>query len=229
MGRTKLARFEYNANSANVIEPGKEVFTNIKGNWRSFFGNEQPITLELGCGRGEYTTGLAKVFPQRNYIGVDVKGARIWKGSSVANENQLKNAAFLRAPILLIKDFFEKGEVDEIWITFPDPKPRDRDEKNRLSGPVFLSNYKEILSEGGIVHLKTDNKPLYDFTLENLLLADKGNTCFPYYISELTYTDDLYNSPLLEEHYGIETTYERKFRESVGNKINYLRFRLYTA
>ncbi|WMJ74327.1 tRNA (guanosine(46)-N7)-methyltransferase TrmB [Cytophagaceae bacterium ABcell3] len=227
MPRRKLARFEHNAKAANVIEPGKEIYNTIKGNWSKFFKNDNPIVLELGCGRGEYTTGLANRFPEKNFIGVDVKGCRIWKGSTVAIENNMHNVAFLRAQIRLIRDYFEKNEVEEIWVTFPDPKPRDRDEKNRLPGPEFLGIYKDILKEGGRVHLKTDCVPLFDFALEKLQLAGRGNTMFPFYIKSLEFTHDLYSSELLKEQHGIQTTYEKKFLGE-GLKINYLRFQLFS-
>lgn len=216
MGRQKLARFAVNAARENVVEPGKEIFTKMKGNWRPYFKNENPIVLEVGCGRGEYTTGLAAVYPNKNFVGIDIKGARIWKGSSIAVENNLTNAAFLRVKIQNIGDFFDKAEVNEIWITFPDPRPKDKDERRRLTNPRFLNIYKEMLIPGGTVHFKTDNVALFDYTLEVLQNEFK--------VKDLVYTKDLYNSELQAEHYGIQTTYERKFLPVVKT-INYLRFR----
>jgi tRNA (guanine-N7-)-methyltransferase len=219
LGKNKLIRFAVNAERRNVIEEGKEIFTKIKGNWKDFFGNKNPLYLELACGRGEYTTGLAAVYPDRNYVGIDVKGARIWKGSSVAVENNLTNAAFLRIRMYILQDFFEPGEVDGIWLTFPDPRPKDRHEKNRLTYIKYLRVYKTILAKNGIFHFKTDNPELFDYTLS--VLEEFGSELNVY---DLVYTKDLYNSELNAEHFGIETTYERMFVKK-GFKINYLRFR----
>lgn len=218
MGKNKLARFAVNAQRRNVIEEGKEIFKTIKGNWKNFFGNENPLYLELACGRGEYTTGLAAVYPDRNFVGVDVKGARIWKGSTVAVENKLDNAAFLRIKMYLLPEFFAPGEVDGIWLTFPDPRPRDRDEKHRLTFINYLKMYKNILRKGGMFYFKTDNLGLFEYTLG--VLAHNTELS----IRDLVYTKDLYNSEYMSEHHGIETTYERKFVKE-GFKINYLRFR----
>jgi tRNA (guanine-N7-)-methyltransferase len=218
MGKNKLARFAVNAQRSNVIEEGKDIFKTIKGNWKNFFGNENPLYLELACGRGEYTTGLAAVYPDRNFVGVDVKGARIWKGSTVAVENKLTNAAFLRIKMYLLPEFFAPGEVDGIWLTFPDPRPRDRDEKHRLTFINYLKMYKEILSKEGMFYFKTDNLGLFDYTLE--VLAQNPELG----IRDLVYTKDLYHSEYMVEHHGIETTYERKFVKE-GFKINYMKFR----
>lgn len=217
MGRNKLDRFEYNRNSPFVVEPGKEVFDNCKGNWhKSIFGNENPITLEVGCGKGEYTTGLGALFPKNNYIGVDIKGARIWKGANVADEQGLKNVRFLRTEIMLIDRCFAENEVDEIWVTFPDPRPKEGDEKRRLISPKFLNFYRQFVRKDGVVHLKTDNHPLYLYALE--VIAEEGLTA-------LAQTDDLYNSPLLPDCHGIQTTYEQRYLAE-GVKINYVRFQL---
>lgn len=201
----------------NVVEPTKEFYHSIKGNWnKDFFKNDNPITVELACGRGEYTTGLAKLFPERNYIGVDIKGERIWKGSTTATENSLTNAAFLRTMILLVENFFAEGEISEIWITFPDPRPRVRDIKRRLTSPRFLSIYKRLLKPGGYVRLKTDNTGFYQFTLEEILQRDD--------IADLKFTDDVYNSGLRPECFDIKTRYEQMFAAK-GERIKYLRFR----
>jgi tRNA (guanine-N7-)-methyltransferase len=217
VGRQKLKRFETNSQRENVVEPGKDIFLKIKGQWRAYFKNENPLVLEVGCGRGEYTTGLAALFPQKNFVGIDIKGSRIWKGSTIAFENNYTNAAFLRTKIQNIEDFFEKGEVNEIWITFPDPRPKDKDERRRLTNPRFLQIYKNLMGSGGIVNFKTDNKSLFEYTLELL-----QNHEIP--ICDLVYTKDLYNSELQEDHFGIQTTYERKFLPVVKT-INYLKFR----
>lgn len=200
----------------NVVEPTKEFYHSIKGNWnKDFFKNDNPITVELACGRGEYTVGLAKLFPDRNYIGVDIKGERIWKGSTTATENNLTNAAFLRTMILLVENFFAEGEISEIWITFPDPRPRVRDIKRRLTSARFLSIYKRLLKPGGYVRLKTDNTGFYQFTLEELSQRDD--------IVDLTFTDDVYNSELRPECFDIKTKYEQMFAAK-GERIKYLRF-----
>ena len=137
--KRKQERFKIIEERSNVIEPTKTLYQTIKGNWRSsLFKNENPITLELACGRGEYSIGLGQLFPAKNFIGVDIKGERIWKGSTQAEEQQLTNVAFLRTQILLIENFFAEGEVNEIWMTFPDPRPRKRDVKRRLTSPRFL-------------------------------------------------------------------------------------------
>ena len=215
--KRKLERFKEIESLTNVIEPSKEVYHYVKGKWnQDFFKNENPITVELACGRGEYTIGLAKLFPDNNYIGVDIKGERIWKGSSQAKEENLNNVAFLRTMILLIENFFDEGEVNEIWITFPDPRPRKRDIKRRLTSPRFLAIYKRMLKPGGYVRLKTDNTGLYEYSLEELQNRKD--------ITDLKFTDDVYNSDLRSECFDIKTRYEAAFA-SKGEKIKYLRFR----
>lgn len=214
--RNKLARFQENAQRENVIEPGKPVFDTIKGNWHQHFGNDHPVVLELGCGKGEYTVGLASIFPERNFIGIDVKGARIWKGSKIAEEEGLSNVAFLRIRILEIEQYVAENEASEIWITFPDPRPRDRDEKRRLTSTRFLDIYKRITKPGGWIHFKTDNTPLFDFTLE--LLQNRDD------ITALAYTRDFHTSDMPERQYNIITGYEKRFVEQ-GVKIKYLKFR----
>lgn len=212
--RNKQKRFKENAARNNIIESGKELYEVIKGQWSSaYFGNEQPIIIELACGKGDYTIGLARRFPDRNYIGVDIKGSRIWYGSTAAQEEGLDNVGFLRTKILEIENYFAESELTEIWITFPDPRPRDRDERRRLTHPRYLKMYQHMLKDGGIFHLKTDDRPFFDFTLE--MLKE-----FP--VTNLVQTTDLYNSPMLEEHFGIQTTYEKRWLAE-GKNINYLR------
>jgi tRNA (guanine-N7-)-methyltransferase len=215
--KRKQERFRKIEENQNVVEPSKPVYETIKGKWRTgFFHNENPITLELACGRGEYTIGLARRFKDKNFIGVDIKGERIWKGSTTALDEQLSNVAFLRTQILLIENFFEADEVNEIWLTFPDPRPRKRDVKRRLTSPRFIEIYKRILRTGGYLRLKTDNTQLFEYTLEQLLMRTD--------IIDLAYTADVYNSDLENECFDIKTRYEQEFSQK-GEKIKYLRFR----
>ncbi|WP_234733851.1 tRNA (guanosine(46)-N7)-methyltransferase TrmB [Tellurirhabdus bombi] len=213
MSRLKLARFEQNRQSPNVIESGKELFTTIKGKWReTYFKNDRPIVLELACGKGEYTVGLARHYKENNFIGVDRKGDRIARGSQQALDEGLDNVAFLRVDILQLGDFFEPGEVDEIWITFPDPQPRQKKEKKRLTYPRFLELYRQILKENGVLHLKTDNTEFFEYSLETLPASG---------FTDLTHTHDLYASELNLIHLGIKTKYEELFTEK-GFSIKYL-------
>jgi tRNA (guanine-N7-)-methyltransferase len=215
--KRKQERFRIIEERTNVIEPSKPIYHEIKGKWSTaHFGNDQPITVELACGRGEYSVGLGRIFPDRNFIGVDVKGERIWKGSTWAVDEHLTNVAFLRTQILVLENFFENAEIDEIWITFPDPRPRKRDIKRRLTSPRFLEMYKRLLKPGGYVRLKTDNTVLYEYTLEEMQQRDD--------ITDLQFTGDLYASELQPECFDIKTRYEEEFAAK-GEKIKYLRFR----
>ncbi|MBX2963210.1 MAG: tRNA (guanosine(46)-N7)-methyltransferase TrmB [Cyclobacteriaceae bacterium] len=216
--KRKQERFRIIEERSNVLEPSKPLYTQIKGRWNNeFFKNSNPITVELACGRGEYTVGLAALFPDRNYIGVDIKGERIWKGSTIAVENNLLNVAFLRTQILLIENFFDTHEIDELWLTFPDPRPRKRDVKRRLTNPRFLEMYKKLVRPGGYVRLKTDNTNLFNYTLEEL--NNRSD------IVDLKYTDSIYNTELLRpECFDIKTRYEEEFAAK-GESIKYLRFR----
>lgn len=215
--KRKQERFRIIEARENVIERSKDIYDSIKGKWRSaYFKNNNPITVELACGRGEYSVNLAKLFPEKNFIGVDIKGERIWKGSTLALEHKLLNVAFLRTPILLMENFFEKGEIDEVWITFPDPRPRKRDIKRRLTSPRYMEIYKNLVKEGSYIRLKTDNTLLYNYSLEE---AQARND-----ITNLLYTEDLYNSELRGECFDIKTRYEEQFAAQ-GETIKYLRFR----
>jgi tRNA (guanine-N7-)-methyltransferase len=215
--KRKQERFRIIEERTNVIEPSKPIYQTIKGKWLDeHFKNQQPITVELACGRGEYSIGLGKLFPERNFVGVDIKGERIWKGSTLALENNLPNVAFLRTQILLIENFFSEGEIDEIWITFPDPRPRKRDIKRRLTSPRFLDVYKKLLKPNGVMRLKTDNTSLFEYTLEELQNRND--------ITDLEFTRDVYESSLRPECFDIKTRYEEEFTGK-GEKIKYLRFR----
>ncbi|MFD2516075.1 tRNA (guanosine(46)-N7)-methyltransferase TrmB [Pontibacter locisalis] len=217
MGRSKLAKFAAVAERDNVVQEGDELYGHMAGKWNELqFANENPIVLEVGCGRGEYTIGMARLHPEKNFIGTDIKGARIWKGSTMAIEEELDNVAFLRTYIEGIEEHFEENEIDEVWITFPDPRPKDRDIKKRLTSPGFLDKYSRILKPGGIIHLKTDNLGLYEYTLE-VLQGKKVNN--------LLFTADLYNSDLQEHTMGIYTTYEKRYLAE-GVPIKYLQFKV---
>ena len=204
----------------NVIQPEIEDVSGkdhpIKGRWnQDLFKNGNPITLELGCGKGEYTVGLANNFPHDNFIGIDIKGARMWRGAKTANEQKLPNVAFLRTRIEFINSFFSSDEVDEIWITFPDPHPGGRNSNKRLTSPWFLNSYRLFLKDKGLIHLKTDNKELYDFTCKVL---SHNN------VETIISTDDLYTEKI-DNILSIRTHYEKIFLDA-GLKINYLSFRL---
>lgn len=217
MGRSKLAKFAVVAERENVLQPGDELYGQLAGKWRELhFNNNNPIVLEVGCGRGEYTVGMGRLFSDKNFIGTDIKGARIWKGSTMAVEEELYHVAFLRTFIERIEEHFGENELDEIWITFPDPRPRDRDIKRRLTSPRFLDMYERIVKPGGIIHLKTDNGPLYEYTLE--VLQERQ-------VQNLIYTADLYNSDLQEHTMGIYTTYEKRYLAE-GIPIKYLQYKV---
>src|SRR6476661_10307483 len=169
MPRVKLHRFADNATRPDIVEPGKPEYEQLGGQWgKTFFKNEHPIVLEVGCGKGEYTVGLAQRHPERNFLGLDIKGERIWRGSTRAREQQLTNVGFLRTQALTLLEHFAPGELSEIWITFPDPRPRLGDAKRRLTAPRFLDRYQQILQPGGLVHLKTDDEALFDYSLETV-------------------------------------------------------------
>lgn len=221
MGKQKLARWAELGTFNNVIQPGKETGLGkdhpIKGKWNSeIFLNKNPVILELGCGKGEYTVGLSKRFPENNYIGIDIKGARMWRGAKTAHEGNVNNAAFLRTRIEFINSFFAEDEVDEIWITFPDPHSGKRNSNKRLTCPWFLNNYRNFLKNNGIIHLKTDNSDLYNYTKG---LAEKNK------LKIILATSDLHSDKAGDDILSIRTHYENLFlKEKI--KINYLSFRL---
>lgn len=217
MPRAKLKKFKEIAERENVLEDDKPIYKNLSGNWNElYFKNDNPITVEMGCGKGEYSVGLAKINPEDNFIGVDVKGDRLWAGSTLSIEEGLKNTGFLRTQIQLIDQFFAPNEVSNIWITFPDPRPRDGDTKRRLTSPRYLKMYKSILKQQGWVYLKTDSDKLFEYTLG--LLKEQND------VRDLAYTFDLYDSEYVDEHHGIQTTFEQKYLAQ-GIKIKYLKFR----
>ena len=189
----------------------------LKGKWNTFFKNEQPLVLELGCGKGEYTVGLAQRNPNKNYIGIDIKGARFWRGAKSAIEEKMENVAFLRTQIELIDLLFEENEVDEIWITFPDPQIKYKRTKHRLTNPVFLKKYKHILKPKGVVHLKTDSEYMHGYTLG--LLQGQGH--------EILYSNhDVYkNAGSPAEVLEIQTFYENQYLDQ-GKPITYIQFRI---
>lgn len=213
MSRQKSIRFVQAKENLNVLEPGNELFEHIRGKWGSiFFQNRSPIVLEIGCGKGEYTVELAKLFPEKNFIGIDIKGDRIAVGSNKAIQHDLKNVGFLRIKVQDLMSFFDENEVSEIWITFPDPQPLKSGIKKRLTNDRFLEMYKSILIEGGILHLKTDSELLFDYTIERLQAFGTNN---------LVFTKDLYQSDLNVRHFGIKTRFEEIFTDK-GFLINYL-------
>ena len=220
-GKDKLRKFRENETFENLLQPTTaEVFQKdhpMKGNWgEKMFGNNNPIILELGCGKGEYTIALAEKFTQNNYIGVDIKGARLWKGAKYATEKSLKNVAFLRTRIEFIDSIFAQGEVSEIWLTFSDPQPNKP--RKRLSSPLFLERYSHILKEDGIIHLKTDSQLLHEYTLEtieseNHILLEANNDIYG--------TNRAENDDILS----VKTFYEKQFLAK-GMAITYAKWRL---
>ncbi len=212
MGQKKLIRFAEVAEFPNVLQYPQ----GMKGKWKDHFNNSNPITLELACGKGEYTVGLAQLYPDRNFIGLDVKGNRIWVGAKKALQQGLHNAAFIRTQIDKITDYFEEGEVQEIWLTFPDPQLRTSKAKKRLTHPKFLRLYRQVLKEGGNIHLKTDSPHLYNFT--KLVIS----------MHELPLMEDMenvYANENRKEDLNIKTHYEG-LDIANSNRIHYLKFSL---
>lgn len=213
MGKDKLKRFAEVATFDNVLQldAGKP----YKDRWATgFFKNSNPVVLELACGKGEYTVNLAVLFPHKNFIGIDYKGNRIWRGAKTAIEDGVTNVAFIRMQIENLIDYFGHGEVDEIWITFPDPQPQLSREKKRLTSPRFLDMYRQVLKPGGFMNLKTDNDGLHQYTADKIEeLRLKLHVC----------TEDLYKSEHVDEVLSIKTYYEKKYLKDNKN-INYLKF-----
>ncbi|WP_010177774.1 tRNA (guanosine(46)-N7)-methyltransferase TrmB [Aquimarina agarilytica] len=219
--KNKLKRFNENKTFENVIQPTRdEVIENsfdLKGNWNKRFKNNNPIVLELGCGKGEYTIGLAQLNPNKNFIGIDIKGARFWRGAKTAIEEKLENVYFIRTQIELINYIFNEGEVAEIWITFPDPQIKYKRTKHRMTNASFLANYKKILADDGIMHLKTDSEFMHGYTLG--LLHGAGH--------EVLYANhDIYkNEGAPPEVLSIQTFYENQYLET-NKAITYTRFKI---
>lgn len=219
--KNKLRRFQDNERFSNVIQPGRDELLSdlfeLKGRWSEFFGNENPIILELGCGKGDYALALGRRNPEINYIGVDIKGARLWRGAKTALEEPLPNVAFLRTHISWLDRAFSPGEVSEIWITFPDPQIKYKRTKHRMTNPDFLAGYAKFLTPGGRIHLKTDSEFMHGYTLG--LLHGSGHKVI--YANHDIYR--LGGAP--EEATGIQTFYEKQYLER-GKAITYLVFAL---
>ncbi len=219
--KNKLKRFKENEGFSNVIQPKREEILDgfeWKGRWSEYFGNDRPIVLELGCGKGEYTVGLAQKFPDKNYIGIDIKGARFWRGAKSALEMNLSQVAFLRTQVELVDQLFAQNEVHEIWITFPDPQIKYKRTKHRLTNHEFLEKYKQILVPKGVVHLKTDSEFMHGYTLG--LLHGLGHEII--YANHDVYRNEGSPSEVLD----IQTFYEKRYLEE-GKPITYVQFRLH--
>jgi len=220
--KNKLKRFKENETFSNLFQPSREILLNdafeLKGKWnKDYFKNDRPIVVELGCGKGEYSLGLARWYPEKNFVGIDIKGARIWRGAKTALEKQMDNVAFLRMQIELLDKAFAPGEISEIWITFPDPQIKYKRTKHRLTNPDFLALYKKLLVPGGLIHLKTDSEFLHGYTLG--LLQGAGH--------EILYAHhDIYkNTEAPRELVEIQTFYEKQYLE-IGKPITYIKFKL---
>ena len=218
--KNKLKRFKQNETFKNVIQPTREeVFSNslnLKGNWKqNFFKNDKPLVLELGCGKGEYSVNLARNYPDHNFLGIDIKGARFWRGAKTALEEKLDNVGFLRTQIELIDLLFEENEVDEIWITFPDPQIKYKRTKHRLTNEDFLNKYRKVLKPDGLVHLKTDSEFMHGYTLGLLHGLDEK--------IEYAHHDVYGNAHSPKEVTGIQTFYEQQYLEE-NKRITYIRF-----
>ncbi len=220
--KNKLKRFKENDTFSNVFQPTREeVVTDqfsLKGKWnQDYFKNNNPIVLELGCGKGEYSVGLAEKFPDKNFIGIDLKGARFWRGAKTAAETGLTNVAFIRTQIELINHIFSENEVDEIWITFPDPQIKYKRTKHRMTNSQFLKLYKKVLKSEGVVNLKTDSEFMHGYTLG--LIHGEGHEVI--YSNHNVYVNE--GSP--EEVTGLQTFYEKQYLE-INKAITYIRFKI---
>ncbi|MCX6267739.1 MAG: tRNA (guanosine(46)-N7)-methyltransferase TrmB [Bacteroidetes bacterium] len=218
MAKKKLIHFQENLSFPHLIQPTyNDLFSgfSLRSRWHEdFFKNDNPIVIELGCGKGEYTVGLAEKYPQKNFIGIDWKGARLWRGSKTVSERGINNAGFVRAMVDHVEQIFAPSEISEIWITFPEPQMKK--ERMRLTAPVFLAKYQNILTPDGIIHLKTDDHFFYNYTLN--VIKEQGHRLF-------WASDDVYQSGLGDDVVSIQTYYETRWLE-MGKKICYLRFQL---
>ena len=218
--KNKLKRFKENETFPNVLQPTREEVTtnfSLKGKWNTFFKNDNPIVLELGCGKGEYTIALAEKNPNKNFIGIDIKGARFWRGAKTALENNMPNVAFIRTQIELVDCIFAENEVDEIWITFPDPQIKFQRTKHRMTNSTFLKKYYHILKEDGIMNLKTDSEFMHGYTLG--LIHGEGHEI-------LHANHNVYrNEGAPEEVTSTQTFYAKQYLE-IGKPITYIRFKL---
>ena len=225
MGHHKLERFAENLTFPNLFQVSYEMLTEEgfpkKGKWHEHFGNNNPITLELGCGKGDYTISLARIHPERNFIGVDIKGARLWRGAKTAVEEKMQNVAFIRTRIELIENFFDVDEVSEIWITFPDPQPKK--EFKRLTCERFLNYYKHFLQPGSPIHLKTDSLELHEYTRDEVIAPAGYRTEYATANLYATPADQHPEIPCLREAQMTQTFYERMFLAE-GKPITYLKF-----
>lgn len=224
MARRKLMQFAENKLFPHLVEPEiGDILENkfqLKGNWKSqFFKNENNLVIELGCGKGEYCVGLGKIFPDKNFLGLDIKGNRLWRGAKDVEEQSLNNVGFLRSKVDYVEALFGENEVDELWLTFSDPQPKKPE--RRLSSQKFLDRYKNFLKPGAIIHLKTDNRLLFNSTLE--VIRDNGH--------KLIYHNfDIYNTwneipEVIKPNLSLKTYFEEKFMQK-NYRINYLQFSL---
>jgi len=227
MGKDKLKKWKENQTFDYVFEPDLQSAVKgedqlMKGKWTEIFKNDNPITLELGCGKGEYTLGLARKYPNRNFVGVDIKGHRFWRGAKTAQEESLPNVAFLRTRLEFIERYFEKDEVSELWITFSDPQPKDKKGTKRITSPIYIESYKNILKPGSLINVKSDSVLLYELSKEGYL--EKGYNI-------LLDSQDVYGELVnrveedLSEALKIKTYYERRWL-SEGKKIHFLQLKV---
>jgi len=219
MGKDKLRKFAENETFKCLVQPSSsELLAKdfpLKGRWgKDFFGNDNPIVLELGCGKGEYTVALAEKYPERNFIGIDIKGARLWKGAKYATGNSMSNVAFIRTRIEFTERLFAPDEISELWITFADPQ--EKKPRKRLTHPIFLSRYRHFIAPGGLIHLKTDSRLLHYFTIET---ANQNG------LEIVEQCDDIYGCGRADELLSIKTFYESNFL-SRGIPITYMAFRI---
>jgi tRNA (guanine-N7-)-methyltransferase len=218
--KKKLAHFAENLTFPHLFQNPYPDFSqpfHLKGNWKQdYFHNDQPLIIELGCGKGEYSVNLALQYPENNYLGIDIKGARLWRGCKMVQEMKLKNVAFIRSRIDYIEYFFGKDEVDKIWLTFPDPQPQSNRKRKRLTSPLFLNRYKKFLKSNGIIHLKTDNAGLYHYTLD-IIEEEKHRLIFA--------SEDIYKMEQPHDATTIQTFYEAIYLKQ-EIPIKYIEFSL---